>query len=273
MPGAHPRGPRRVSARGSFPPGPRTGQDGRLSSDMAFPSTRRPRASPAWIALLVAACSGQDEAQPSAEAGAPPARATQGVRTAVVQEEPWEQTLNVTGELAAFEVATLSAKVPGRVEALEVDLGQRVEQGQAIAAIDTRDYELRLEQAEAGVEAARARLGSALAEDGSVRPEEAAIVRESRSALEDAERESQRISTLLESGVAAQSTYDTAIARRDQMQSRWQASVEEVHNRGATLTERLAGLALAQQQLDDARLEAPFDGAVAARLAGTGDYL
>jgi RND family efflux transporter MFP subunit len=240
---------------------------------MALSSSRRPRASPAWIALLLAACSGQEEVHPDQGAGGSPVREVQDVRTAVAREEPWEQTLYVTGELAAFEEATLSAKVPGRLEALEVDLGARVERGQAIAAIDTRDYELRLEQAEAAVEAARARLGSALAEDGTVRPEEAAIVREARSALDDAEREAQRSSTLLESGVAAQSTYDTALARRDQAESRWQAAMEEVHNRGATLTERLAGLALAQQQLADARLVAPFAGAVAQRIAGTGDFL
>jgi RND family efflux transporter MFP subunit len=241
--------------------------------DMALPYPRGLRARLAFIALLAGACADPDAAAGGPEAGAPPAREVLGVRTAIAQEETWEQTLHVTGQLAAYEVATLSAKVPGRVEALEVDLGERVQRGQATAAIDTRDYELRKEQAAAGVEAARARLGSALAEDGSVHPEEAAIVREARSALEDAEREAQRISTLLESGVAAQSTYDTLIAQRDQADSRLQAAMEEVHNRGATLTERLAGLALAEQQLADARLLAPFDGAVAERLAGTGDYL
>jgi len=241
--------------------------------DMAFPSTRRPRASPAWIALLAAACSGQAAPTSGTAAGASAAREVQDVRTAVVQEEPWEQTLHVTGELAAFEVATLSAKVPGRLEALEVDLGARVARGQAMAAIDTRDYELRLEQAQAGVAAARARLGSALGEDGSVRPEEAAIVREAKAELDDAARELQRISTLLESGVSSQSAHDSAIARREQAQSRWQAAMEEVQNRAAALIERQANLALAQQQLADAHLVAPFDGAIAERLAGTGDYL
>jgi len=242
--------------------------------DMALPSTRRTHASPAWIALLVAACSGQAATQGgSAAASAPAAREAQDVRTAVVQEEPWEQTLHVTGELAAFEVATLSAKVPGRLEALEVDLGERVAHGQAMAAIDTRDYELRLEQAEASLQAARARLGSALGDDGNVKPEGAAIVREAKAELDDAEREAQRISTLLGSGVSSQSAYDTAIARREQAQSRWQAAMEEVQNRAATLIERQANLALAQQQLADAHLVAPFDGAVAERIAGTGDYL
>lgn len=241
--------------------------------DMAFPFPRGLCARLACIALSAAACADSDAGAGAPETGGPVPREAQGVRTASVLEETWEQTLHLTGELAAYEVATLSAKVPGRLEALEVDLGQRVQRGQATAAIDTRDYELRKEQAEAAVEAARARLGSALGADGTVRPEEAAIVREARSALDDAEREAQRISTLLESGVSAQSTYDSAVAQRDQADSRLQAAMEEIENRGATLTERLAGLALAEQQLSDARLVAPFDGAVAERLAGTGDYL
>ncbi len=224
--------------------------------------------------LLLAACapdpgSVADATPPASEAGA--ARA---VRTALAREEVWERTLRVNGELAAFEEATLSAKVPGRLEQLAVDLGARVARGDELAAVDTRDYELRLAQAEAAVEAARARLGSGLSDgDGSLQPENTAIVREARAALDDARRERERLVGLLRDGVAAQSAFDAAQARYEMAESRWHAALEEVDNRRAILAQRKAELELARQQFSDARLIAPFDGAVAARLAGTGDYL
>ncbi len=224
--------------------------------------------------LLLAGCA--REAVPAAgdEAAAAEAAPPREVRTAVAREEAWERTLRVVGELAAFEQATLSAKVPGRLERLAVDLGARVSKGDELAAVDPRDYELRMAQAEAAFEAARARLGSGMTDgEGSLRPENTAIVREARAALDDARMERERQEGLLRDGVAAQSAFDTAQARHQMAESRWQAALEEVENRRAILAQRRAELELARQQLADARLTAPFDGAVAERLAGTGDYL
>ncbi len=73
--------------------------------------------------------------------------------------------------------------------------------------------------------------------------------------------------------MTTQSIYDTTDARFRAAESRWQAALEEVANRQAALQQRRAALALARAELADARITAPFDGAVAARLASPGDYL
>ena len=71
-----------------------------------------------------------------------------------------ERSTIALGSLAAFDQATVSVKVPGRLRNITVDLGSVVQQGQLIAQIDSQDYQLRVQQAEAALAQARARLGS-----------------------------------------------------------------------------------------------------------------
>ena len=70
-----------------------------------------------------------------------------------------ERTITVTGTLAAYDQATVSAKVPGRLESISVDLGTVLRQGQVIAQIEKQDYQLRLQQAEAALAQARGSRG------------------------------------------------------------------------------------------------------------------
>ena len=62
-----------------------------------------------------------------------------------------ERTIAVTGSLAAQEQSTLSAKVTGRLQRLAVDIGSVVRQGDVLAQIEPRDYELRVQQATAAL--------------------------------------------------------------------------------------------------------------------------
>ncbi len=198
------------------------------------------------------------------------------VRTAQVREEAWERTLRISGELVAFEQATLSTKVAGRLDELAVDLGSRVAKGDLLARIDAHDYELRLTQAEAALAAARARLGLSLSDgDGKddIDPEHVAIVLGARTALDEALREEKRVAEMVHSGVGTQAASDSAHSAVLLAQAKLQDALEEVQNRRAQVLQRRADLALARSQLADTKVLAPFEGAVVARLAGTGDYL
>ena len=81
------------------------------------------------------------------------------VKMGRVEEMPVGASVNVTGTLAAQDEATLSVKVPGRVGAIMVDLGSVVRRGQVVAQIEQQDYRLRVQQADAALQQARARLG------------------------------------------------------------------------------------------------------------------
>src|SRR5437870_3846738 len=86
-------------------------------------------------------------------ASAPPAKS---VRLVPATERSLARTVTAPGTLAADEQAALSFKVPGRLSTLSVDLGSSVRKGQLIAQLETKEFQRRLEQAEAGLQQARA---------------------------------------------------------------------------------------------------------------------
>src|SRR5687767_2577090 len=103
---------------------------------------------------------------------------TKKVRVARIEQLAVEETVTAKGALAAQERAVLSAKVAGRVEAILVDMGNAVKEGDLLARIERRDYELRHQQAEAALAQARARLGLALGgEEDKAEPEKTSIAK------------------------------------------------------------------------------------------------
>src|SRR5205085_9325582 len=82
--------------------------------------------------------------------------AARQVKVAQVAEIPVGASVSVTGTLAAQDEATLSVKVPGRLGAVAVDLGSVVRRGQTVAQVEQQDYKLRVQQADAALQQARA---------------------------------------------------------------------------------------------------------------------
>jgi RND family efflux transporter MFP subunit len=184
------------------------------------------------------------------------------------------RTVTVTGTLAADEEVVAGFKVAGRVSEIAVDLGSPVRKGQVLARLDPTDFLLRVEQAEAALRQVRAGLG--MPRDGSVEsvdPEKTALVREARAVLEEARLNRDRMAALWEKNYIAKSEADASLSRLLVAESRYQAALEEIRNRQELLAERSSGLALARQQLADAVLTAPIDGAVRERRASVGEYL
>lgn len=185
-----------------------------------------------------------------------------------------ERIVAATGTLAAWEQSTLSAKVPGRLVQLEVDLGSAVRRGELLAQIDPRDYELRQQQAAAALAQARAALG--LPPDGSseqVDLEEVTSVKQARAVLDEATKNRDRIRQLTESSIASVAELDTVEANYQVARMRYEAAREEARMRLAALAQRRAEYELAVQQLADTRIVAPFDGVVQRRSAGLGEYV
>src|SRR5215831_15565962 len=132
------------------------------------------------------------------------------VKTVKVAEMPVGETVTVNGNLAAYDQTTVGMKVPGRLETITVDLGSVVHKGQVIAQLEQQDYKLRVQQAEAAMAQARARLG--LSPDGSddrVSSEETGTVRQARAMLDDAKLKRERAVKLVTEGVIPHADFDT----------------------------------------------------------------
>lgn len=135
-----------------------------------------------------------------------------------------EGTRTFVGVARAGTEADLSFRVPGTVEAVECALGEKVKRGQVLARLDSVDYELQVQEAEAGLALAQA-------------------------SVRKAEADYDRTRALYENNNASRSELDAA-----------RAGAESARSQVDAATKRLE---LSQQQLAYTVLRAPVEGAIA----------
>jgi len=108
----------------------------------------------------------------------------EAVTTIVAGEDEWPATLNAIGTVAAVQGVTVSADLPGLVEAIAFDSGRTVQAGEVLVRLDVRQERAQLAAAEAQRELARLNL--------------------------------ERISDLLRQGIISQAEYDRFTAEDKQ---------------------------------------------------------
>jgi RND family efflux transporter MFP subunit len=193
---------------------------------------------------------------------------------AVATEEVVDRRVGATGTLAADEQVVLGTKVAGRMSELLVDLGSRVRRDQIVARLDATDAQLRVDQAVAALQQARARLGlSPTGTDDRVDPEQTSLVRQARAVLDEAKLTRDRSERLLKQELIAQAQLDAAVSAQAVAEARYEDALEEVRNRQAVLLQRRSELELARQQRADTVIVSPIDGAVSERRASVGEFL
>ncbi len=219
--------------------------------------------------LLLVGCSKGPAAATKKESGQP--RAVEVTAAAI---RPMERSITVTGTLLAQERSILSAKVSGRLMELSVDIGSIVKQGDVLAQIEPRDYELGLQQAVAALAQARTTIGlPANGTNDDITVSEVNAVRQAKAVLDEAVKNRERIQSLSRSGIASRSELDTVEAAYEVASTKYAVAEEEAKARIATVAQRRAELRLAEKRLADASLRAPFDGVVQSRPANVGEYL
>ena len=160
------------------------------------------------------------------------------VETAVVVERTagtQAAILNATGYVTARRRATVASKITGKLVEVNVEEGMAVREGQVLARLDDATLKATLALAEAQVDAARRAI-----RENEVRQHEASLSLE-------------RITRLKAEGISTQAELEAAQAQLDSYEARILAAREQVR-----VAEQQA--ALAQTNLDDAIIRAPFSG-------------
>ena len=156
--------------------------------------------------------------------------------------------LNASGYVTPRQRATIAAKITARVNEIYVDEGMQVEPGQVLARLDDSD--------------ARARLTSAMAERGAT----AATLGDLHVNLENAERELKRIEALWDQKLVAEQNRDQAKMAVDSFKARIVLAREQVAAAEARVK-------VAQQDLDNCTVRAPFGGIVVSKDAQRGEMV
>ena len=221
------------------------------------------------------------------------------VVAAACAEPPPSNELRVSGHVEATEVR-VAAEVGGRLVALTVAEGDRLQAGDIVARVDTRDVELEIARAEAEREAAEAqlRLLEAGARPEDVRQAQAQIdVLEAEIAAIDAElvaatADRERFESLLAADAGSRKQRDDAAARvnvlqertralREQMRAGEQvvarlesgARTEEIEAARARVAVVDAQIAVLRKRIDDATVVAPAGGIVTQTLVEQGEIV
>lgn len=137
-----------------------------------------------------------------------------------------------TGTIRARNEATLAARATGQIKRIRVEVGDRVRAGAPLVEMDSVNVRIGLENARAAERLAAANLA-------------------------EAERELVRAQELVAQEGLAQAAFDKVKTGREIA--------------AAQLDQARAAMRMAEQQVADATITAPFDGVVTARFHGAGD--
>lgn len=202
---------------------------------------------------------------------------------AITRELP--RFFEATGSLAGDQQTDVAPSIAGKVVAVGVDLGSYVKRGQMIVRLDDVDSKLRVAQAEAQLEQAKAALRQAEEKVGlrsgqAFDPNRVPEVANARVALELAEKNLRRSEKLIESGDVSRSFFDQQKAQRDQLKEQYESALSLARqNYAAVMTARAnvenaeTQLGLAKRALSYALVFSPIDGYVAERNADLGEYV
>jgi RND family efflux transporter MFP subunit len=221
--------------------------------------------------LAVAGC--QESSDPAASAAGRSAAPKQ-VRVVEVREEVWPETVRVQGSLLGDERAVVGAKVAGRVERVSVDLGSIVAKGAPLVELDRRELEFQLQQAEAQLRQACAAVGLTPDQpESQLRREQAPPVLVEKAILDEARAALARLERLPGRQAASDSEMERLQAQVKGSEARFQSALNDVGEKIALIGVRRAELALAQRQLDESQIVAPFDSVVERRHVSSGEYV
>jgi len=205
----------------------------------------------------------------------------------------------VSGHVEATEVQ-VAPEVAGRIVELRVEEGDRVQRGDVIARLDTRDTELQLERTRAERQGADAQLrllrAGSRAED--IRQAEAQVeaaetdAAAARAELKAADADLERFEALLRANAGSQKQRDDARARADVARERVRGAEERIRGAREALARFLAGarpqeidaararvaaidaqIAALEENLRDAQVVSPVGGIVTGKLADEGELV
>jgi membrane fusion protein (multidrug efflux system) len=220
----------------------------------------------AVAALLSAACSGE-----RTSAAAPPEPAPVAVRVATVQSQAIDRFLRVTGSISADERADVAAEIGGRVIGTPIERGTHVKAGAELIRVSATEADASLREAQANAAQLEARLGLSGGQefDAARVPD----VLTARASLDFAEADFNRIKALLDQKVVSQAEYDQKLTTVNAARQQYQLAQNVAQQSYRTLQAARARVDLARKASADTIVRAPFDGIVAERLVGTGDYV
>lgn len=156
--------------------------------------------------------------------------------------------LDATGYVVPRRIATVSAKVTGKVREVMIEEGMRVEAGQILATLDPIDADSERALALSQLQASRSQVGNVQAQ------------------LKEAEANASRLGQLVGQKLVSRQQYEQAIAARDSLRAQLDTA-----QRNAQVS--ADSLRIADNSVDNTVVRAPFAGVIIAKSAQPGEII
>lgn len=193
------------------------------------------------------------------------------VRTVAAELRQVDRTISVTGSLLADESVNVTSEVPGRLAKIYVDFGSNVQQGQPLAQIDPEQFRLQVERARAALAQALARLG--LAPDATEKPATTPSVEQAKARLDDARFKYESAHRLVTTGDISQDRFNEMEKAYTGAQAAFNGSLDDMRTQWANVDALRAEVKIAEKNLRDTTIRAPFAGTVSEKMASPGQYV
>ena len=194
------------------------------------------------------------------------------VKVEPVRHDSVRRSLEVVGTLAAEEEVTVSAQAEGTVSQVLADLGDRVRAGQVLVELDREKGQYAVDQQEASLARALARYGAV--DTGHLPPiEQTPDVQRARAELVQAQRVYDRAQELNNRQLVPKQALDDAEAVLRAKQAGYESGLQNARNLRADINGWSASMKLAERQLRDTSIRAPFDGYIQKRLVSLGEFV
>jgi multidrug efflux pump subunit AcrA (membrane-fusion protein) len=219
------------------------------------------------LAAAAAACSKSESAQARGRDDA-----AKPIKVEAVKQETIHRSVEVVGTLAAVDEVVVSSEAEGRVSRLLTDLGDRVTAGQALVELDREKPQYNLDQQKAALDRALAKFG---APDTAHLPpfERTPDVQKAQAELVQAKQGFDRAEELHKRQLVPKQTLDDAETMLQSKQASYDSALQNAKNLRADIDASEAALKLADRELRDTAIRAPFDGYIQKRLVSLGEYV
>ncbi|WP_089241403.1 MULTISPECIES: efflux RND transporter periplasmic adaptor subunit [Stenotrophomonas] len=167
---------------------------------------------------------------------------------AIQQGSASSSVLDASGYVVARRMATVSAKITGKVREVMIEEGMRVEQGQIMATLDPIDADAQRSLYASQLQSARSQVVGLEAQQ------------------RQATAEASRLQALVGQQLVSRSQYDQAVAQRDSLR----AQLETARRNVKVANDQLS---IADLGVDNNIVRAPFSGVVTAKAAQPGEIV
>jgi HlyD family secretion protein len=218
-------------------------------------------------ALAASACAKSETAQARGRDSA-----AKAVKTELVRQESMKRSVDLVGTLAAVDEVTISSEADGKVSKLLADLGDRVKAGAVLIELDNEKQQYNYDQQ-------KATLARALAQYGAADPqhlppvERTPDVQKANADLVQAKQALDRADQLFARKLVPQQTLDDANAAYQSKKASYDSALQNAQNLRASIQVSEANVKLADRQLRDTAIRAPFDGIVEKRMVNLGELV